>query len=255
MLAKMFLFDTSPQRKSLGRDACCMPKPLRETYRHASSLLSLIIQPEHQKYYRSRFQSMTSPAEHSTNRKKKRKVACNRNKRKHRQKYLIPMENDRELLSSRLLNQGLAVRFDPPKDCNCQFSALCNPLTQIGIFRSAKTLREELGEYLQTHPDGADGFPLELFVGLPWDEYLESMACDRTYGDHLTLQAAANVFQIQIIVFSTLGPTATQVISPANGGDPLCTLHLGHFAEGDGEHYVSLSDLSDGVSQLNLGRF
>ena len=72
MLAKMFLFDTSPQRKSLGGDACCMPKPLRETYRHASSLLSLIIQPEHQKYYRSGFQSMTSPAEHSTKRKKKR---------------------------------------------------------------------------------------------------------------------------------------------------------------------------------------
>ena len=105
MLAKMFLFDTSPQRKSLGRDACCMPKPLRETYRHASSLLSLIIQPKHQKYFRSGFQSMTSPAEHSTKREKKRKVACNRNKRKHRQKYLIPMENDRELFSSRLLNQ------------------------------------------------------------------------------------------------------------------------------------------------------
>ena len=92
-------------------------------------------------------------------------------------------------------------------------------------------------------------------MGLPWDKYLESMACDRTYGDHLTLQAAANVFQIQIIVFSTLGPIATQVISPANGGNPLCSLHLGHFAEGDREHYASLSDLSDGVSQLNLGRF
>ena len=171
-----------------------MPKSLRETYRHASILLSLIIQPEHQKYYRSGFQSMTPPAKHSTKRKK-RKVACNRNKRKHRQKYLIPMENDRELFSSRLLNQGLlAVRFDPPKDGNCQFSALCNQLTQIGIFRSAKTLREELVEYLQTPPNGADGFPLELFVGLPWDEYLKSMACDGTYGDHLMLQAAANVF-------------------------------------------------------------
>ena len=179
----------------------------------------------------------------------KRKVAWNRNKRKHRQKYFLPMENDRELFSSRLLNQGLAVRFDPPKDGNCQFSALCNQLTQIGIFRSPKTLREELVEYLQTHPDGADGFPLELFVGLPWDEYLKSMACDGTYGDHLTLQAAANVLQIQIIVFSTLGPTATQIISPANGGDLLCALHLGHFAEGDGEHYISLSDLSDGQEE------
>ena len=82
-------------------------------------------------------------------------------------------------------------------------------------------------------------------MGLPWDEYLESMDCYGTYRDHLTLQAAANVFQIQIVVFLTLGPRATQVISLANGGDPLCTLHLGHFAEGDGEHYVSLSDLSE----------
>ena len=111
--------------------------------------------------------SVTSPAEHSTKRRKKRKVAFNRNKRKHCQKYLIPMENDRELFSRRLLNQGLAVRFDPLKDGNCQFSALCNQLAQIEIFRSARTLREELVEYLQTHPDGADGSPLELFVGLP----------------------------------------------------------------------------------------
>ena len=151
MLAKMFLFDTSPQRKSLGRDACCMPKPLRETYRHASSLLSLIIQPEHQKYYRSGFQSMTPPAKHSTKRKK-RKVACNRNKRKHRQKYLIPMENDRELFSSQLLNQGLAVRFDPPKDGNCQFSALCNQLTQIGIFSIRQNSKGRAGRVFADTP-------------------------------------------------------------------------------------------------------
>ena len=59
-----------PRRKSLGRDACCMPKSFRETYRHASILLSLIIQTEHQKYYGSGFQSVSSPAEHSTKRKK-----------------------------------------------------------------------------------------------------------------------------------------------------------------------------------------
>ena len=139
------------------------------------------------------------------------------------------MENDRELFSGRPLNQGLAVRFDSPKDGNCQFSALCNQLTEIGTFQSPKTLREELIEYLQTHPDGADGFPLELFVGSPLDEYLKSVAYNGAYGDHLALQAAANVFQIQIIVFSILGPTASQIISSANGGDPLCSLHLGHF--------------------------
>ena len=138
----------------------------------------------------------------------KRNVAGNRNKRNHRRKYFIPMENDRQLFSSRISNQELAVGFDAPKDGNCQFSALCHQLTQIGIFRSPKTLRQEQVEYLRTHPDGADGFDeLELFVGLPLDEYIKSMACNGTYGDHLTLQAAANVFQVQINVFSTLGPS------------------------------------------------
>ncbi|KAL9957913.1 hypothetical protein ACROYT_G034868 [Oculina patagonica] len=226
-LAKKFLFDTPQQRKSVGRAGS---SNLLKKWIPVNDITSTTLDKE----------------------KRKREVACNRNKRNHRQKYYIPMENDRQLFSSRISNQRLAVRFDPPKDGNCQFSALCHQLTQIGIFRSPKTLREELVEYLRTHPDGADGFPLELFVSLPWDEYLKSMACDGTYGDHLTLQAAANVFQIQIIVFSTLGPSATQIISPV-GGDPLCTVSLGHFAEGAGEHYVSLSDLSDGVSQLNDG--
>lgn len=251
MLSKTLLFDILLQRKYLGRDACCMPKSSRETNRHASILLTLIIQPEHQKYYRSGFQPMTSPAEHSTKREKKRgklPVIEIRGNIARNTLYLWKTIY-RELFSSRLLNQGLAVRFDPPKDGNCPFSALCNQLTQIDIFRAQKTLREELVEYLQTHPDGADGFTLELFVGSPWDEYFKSMACYGTYGDHLTLQAAVKVFQIQIIVFSTLGPTATQIISPANGGDPLCTLHLDHFAEGDGEHYISLSDLSNGQEE------
>ena len=45
---------------------------------------------------------------------------------------------------------------------------------------SAKTLREAIVVYLRTHPDGTDGFPLQLSVGLLWDEYVKSMACDGT---------------------------------------------------------------------------
>lgn len=141
--------------------------------------------------------------------KRKRKVSGRWIKRKHHQKYFIPLENDSQLFSSWILNQGLAVQYDPPKDGNCQFSALCHQLTQIGTCRSLKTLVK----YLWAHPDGADGFPLELFIGLPWDEYIKSMARDGTYGDHLTLQAAAHVFQVQIVVFSTLGSTATHNFS------------------------------------------
>ena len=46
---------------------------------------------------------------------------------------------------------------------------------------------------------------MELFTGTPWDQYLRLMARDETYSDHLTLQAAADRFDIQIVIYSTLG--------------------------------------------------
>ena len=39
---------------------------------------------------------------------------------------------------------------------------------------------------------------MELFAGTTWDQYLRLMARDGTYGDHLTLQAAADVFLLYI---------------------------------------------------------
>lgn len=159
----------------------------------------------------------------------------------HRKKYFIPFANERELFTDVSSNQQLSISFDPTKDGNCQFSALCNELKKVGIFGSSKTLREEIVAYLESHPNTADGTPLELFAGMPWNQYKNSMARQGTYGDHLTLQAAADVFQIEIVVYSTLGPSATQNIAPTNG-IPLATFYLGHFAEGAGEHYVCLAD-------------
>lgn len=65
------------------------------------------------------------------------------------------------------------------------------------------------------------------------------MARNGTYGDHLTLQAAADLFNVEFIVVSSLGPDATTVISPLNSV-PISSFYIGHFAEGDGEHYVAL---------------
>lgn len=60
-----------------------------------------------------------------------------------------------------------------------------------------------------------------------------------TYGDHITLQAASNLFNVQIILHSSLGEEATVNVSPVTGA-AVATFHLGHFAEGNGEHYVCL---------------
>lgn len=60
------------------------------------------------------------------------------------------------------------IAFDPPKDGNCQFSALCFFLRSIGIERSPETLRREIVKYLRENPNDSEGFPLELFAGKGW---------------------------------------------------------------------------------------
>ena len=63
---------------------------------------------------------------------------------------------------------------------------------------------------------------------------------DGTYGDHITLQVASNIFNIQITVHSSLRVEANTIISlfTVVGVD----LNLGHFAEGQGNHYVCLEE-------------
>ena len=49
------------------------------------------------------------------------------------------------------------------------------------------------------------------------------------------------MFNIQFVIVSTLGVDATSIISPCGQyDDSLPLLVLGHFAEGHGDHYVSL---------------
>ena len=70
---------------------------------------------------------------------------------------------------------------------------------------------------------------------MPWDRDLASMAQDGEYGDQITLQAAAEIFNIEILVVSSLGPDETAVIAPTCT-IPMAQIQLGHFAEGDSEH-------------------
>ena len=65
------------------------------------------------------------------------------------------------------------------------------------------------------------------------------MARSNTFGDRLTLYAAANVFNINILVISTLGPGAGHTFHPISSY-AMGTVHLSHVAENHGEHYVSL---------------
>ena len=107
--------------------------------------------------------------------------------------------------------RGYIEFFDPPKDCNCQFSALCFFLRSIGIERSPETLRREILKYLRENPNDLEGFPLELFAGC-----LEHFQCSNNCS-----------------FFPRCG------VQPVTGAG-VAHFNLGHFAEGQGEHYLCL---------------
>ena len=168
----------------------------------------------------------------------------------HREKYYIPMTP--EDLNQPFSDQGYHITYHPPGDSNCQFSALAHLLQTIGIFCSEESLRREIVRYLTENPNNQDGFPFELFAGMPWSQYLASMAQNGTYGDQITLQAVANLFYFEIAIISTVGPNAKTVISP-QFSTPFASMTLGHFAEDQGIHYVCLTELNHSNGNNSVG--
>lgn len=89
------------------------------------------------------------------------------------------------------------------------------------------------------------------FVDRKWDDYCASMATDKTWGDHLTLIAATELFCCRLVIISSIpGDNYIIEINPALG-DAAVTLSnssvavvpdanvimLSHFAE---FHYGSV---------------
>ena len=103
----------------------------------------------------------------------KKKLARQSSKKKHRKKYFIPFSNERKKFTDMQPKIHFLISFDPPKDGNCQFSAVFHELMKMGIFRSAETLRKEIVLFLESNPNSADGTPLEFFSGVPWTQYLQ----------------------------------------------------------------------------------
>ena len=155
---------------------------------------------------------------------------------------LIPLSKNDRINS--LQDQGYSITYDPPSDGNCQFNALTHVLSHFGIHRSVQTVREKIVGYLERNQVDNEGWPIELYVGMPFSQYLAEMASEGTYGDELMLRAASNLYNIELSIVSTLGRDARLTISPTTF-HPQGTAILGHFAEGCGEHYVVLHTTVD----------
>ena len=91
------------------------------------------------------------------------------------------------------------------------------------------------GFFLFSKPDRTDLFN-HLHEHTSWFDYVSSMEEDGTWGDHLILYAAANVYKSRIRVISSIDCDVS--ITPDHlAVDKTNPLVLGHIHE---KHYVSL---------------
>ena len=80
------------------------------------------------------------------------------------------------------------------------------------------------------------------------------MARNGIYGDEIRLCTISNMFNVEIVVFSTLGQNGLVRIIPENAL-PLSQITLEHFAENQGFHYVVLRKdeiVSENESTMSL---
>ena len=75
-------------------------------------------------------------------------------------------------------------------------------------------------------------------------DYITHMARDGTYGNQITLYAAANLYNIDIQIVSSLRVGGQHAFNPS-ASVSAATMYLGHFAENQGEWYVSLEQVAD----------
>ena len=73
---------------------------------------------------------------------------------------------------------------------------------------------------------------LEVFLDNPSADYLTAMAQNGAHGDQLTLQAAAEPFNFEILVVSSLGPDVVTVISVSDFQPSNCQASAGSFCRG-----------------------
>ena len=90
----------------------------------------------------------------------------------------------------------------------------------------------------------AEGFPLDLYLEVPFSKYLDNMSNDGTYGDKITLRVAAELFNIEFVLVSTLRRAVEVTVTPRNFS-PQNRAFLGHLAQNQEEHYVVLDQIDE----------
>ncbi|KAI4310409.1 hypothetical protein MLD38_035389 [Melastoma candidum] len=140
---------------------------------------------------------------------------------------------DYERLRERLQLYDL-VEHKVQGDGNCQFRALSDQLYKTPD--DHEYVRQEIVKQLKNHRDLYEGY-----VPMDYDDYLVKMSQSGEWGDHVTLQAAADVYEAKIFVITSFKDTCYIEILPT-GQKPKRDLFLSFWAE---VHYNSIYPQED----------
>ena len=151
---------------------------------------------------------------------------------------------ERQLLRRRLFWRGLREN-EVDGDGNCQFRAIADQL--YGSPDRYAEVRANIVEHLRSNSSR-----YSAFVPDSYDTYIENMGRDGTWGDHLTLQAASNVYGLEIRVYTSYDGNWERVIRPTDDGNIRRAIQLSFYAE---LHYNSVYPNtefdSDDYEQIN----
>ena len=145
---------------------------------------------------------------------------------------------ERQLLRRRL--DGLGLRENEVDgDGNCQFRAIADQL--YGSSDRYAEVRANIVEHIRSNSSRYSAFVPESY-----DAYIENMGRDGTWGDHVTLHAASNVYDLEIRVYTSYDGNWEQVIRPTNNGNIPRAIQLSFYAE---LHYNSVHPITNGCSK------
>ncbi|XP_034928985.1 OVARIAN TUMOR DOMAIN-containing deubiquitinating enzyme 9 isoform X2 [Populus alba] len=156
----------------------------------------------------------------------------------------IPSEDaetsDHQRLLDRLKVYDL-VENKVPGDGNCQFRSLSDQL-----YRSPehhKLVREHVIDQLKSQPQMYEGY-----VPMAYDDYLKKMSKGGEWGDHITLQAAADSYGVKIFVITSFKDTCyLEILPQAQKSDRV--IFLSFWAE---VHYNSIYSEGVGIEEKGL---
>ncbi|XP_049849431.1 OTU domain-containing protein DDB_G0284757-like [Schistocerca gregaria] len=143
------------------------------------------------------------------------------------------MLETKQRMRERLALYSMRERKEVPQDGNCQMNSLSDQL--YGTFEYAGYIRGQIVAWLRKNAEMEleNGAKLLDFCADPtgWESYCNSMEKSGTWGDHLTLVAAAEVFSAVIVIISSSKDSCEclHIISPQK--KPKKLIQLCHYEE------------------------